>query len=505
MVQYGRKPGRLTENNSPASLAPQAARAGVVSVLSEVARFAIRFGGLALLARLLVPGDFGLLAKTLAIVGFIRLLRDAGLSTATVQRHSVSLQQVSNLFWVNVVLSLGLALANGAVSPLLVWLYGDPRVLWVNLALSGVVLLSGLPIQHRALLQRRMQFGRLSAAQICSIAAGVGAALIAAWVFDLGYWSLVIQQYVVALVEMLLVIGSSRWLPSRPRKRVGTRPLLTFGKYLTGATLLTHVRNNSDDILLGVFATDAALGLYSVAFRVFRLTREFIVGPLNQVALPTLSRLQDEPERFRAYYLQGIEILAAAGMPAVAFLSASAPITIELLLGSKWLAATPILWLLTPAAFLGTVNLATGWVFVALGQTDRRFRLSMVGVAVNLIAIACGLRWGALGVAAGLSIGQIVMRGPALIYCYRGTFLRVRDLLVILAHPTFASVGAALLLVLATQMDYLGALPLVAQFGVSLVGYLLSYAVLWTILPGGFQRLVRSASLLHRLLGTSDH
>lgn len=493
-----------TTDPSLDQLGSRAARAGAVTVSAQVVRFAIRIAGLALLARLLVPGDFGLLAKTLAIVGFVRLLRDAGLSTATVQRQNVSLQQITNLFWTNVSLSTFAALATAVASPLLVWLYRDPSVLLVNLALSGVVFLSGLPVQHRALLQRRMQFSRLATAQICAIGAGVLAAAIAAWHFELGYWSLVIQQYVVAIVEIVGFFSLARWLPGRPRRGAGTRPMLVYGGHLTGATLLGHVRNNADDILLGVFSTDTILGLYSVGFRLFRLSREFFVTPLNQVAIPTLSRLQDQPERFRAYYFRGIEIAAGIGMPIVCFIAATAPVTVELLLGPAWLGSVPILWLLSPAAFLSTFNVATGWVFTSLGRADRKLRWAAVGTTVNVIAIGCGLPWGAIGVAAGLSISQALLRGPALVYCFHGTFLRLRDLLRTLVYPSIASLGAALILLLVTRMGYLAPLPLAAIFGISLAGYGIAYVCLWLVLPGGAHRLVKSITLFYGLLTKRD-
>ena len=124
------------------------------------------------LARLLTPQDFGLIAMVTAVTGFVVMFKDMGLSMATVQRAEVNHAQISTLFWVNVVLSIGVMLVIAALAPAIAWFYNEPRLTWITLALAGAFIFGGLTVQHQALLRRNMRFGCLALIQISSMMAG---------------------------------------------------------------------------------------------------------------------------------------------------------------------------------------------------------------------------------------------------------------------------------------------------------------------------------------------
>src|SRR5690606_19203223 len=151
-------------------------RGGAITVSSQGVKFALRLGSTAVLARLLTPADFGLIAMVTVVTGFVEMFKDAGLSMATIQRERITHAQVSTLFWINVALSALIMLLIAALAPAIAWFYGEPRLLPITLALSGTMIFGGLAVQHQALLRRQMQFGRLATIEITSMAAGIAAA-----------------------------------------------------------------------------------------------------------------------------------------------------------------------------------------------------------------------------------------------------------------------------------------------------------------------------------------
>lgn len=457
----------------------RALRGGAIALISQV----LRLGLLAVLARLLTIEDFGMYAKVFAVVGFITLFREAGLGTATVHRQQITHAQISTLFWVNLALAAVCAALVVLLAPLLVWVYGDARVLPVAMALAGPTLLAGLSVQHAALLRRQMRFGRTGIIELGSLIVGIGAAVVAA-VYGAGYWALVVQQYAATGSRVMLTVAMCPWLPGLPRQGTGVRPMLAFGGNLTGATFLNYINRNADDVLIGAFVGNTALGLYTVAYRLLMMPIRAINAPLTSVAVATLSRLQDQPARFRQYYLRAIGFLTATGMPVVGLLFVTAPAVVELVLGPDWVEAAVIFRLLAPAAFIGTFNVATGWIYLPLGYAQRQLRWLGVTVPLTILVIVAGLPWGAAGVAVAFSATQVILLWPGLWYCYRGTPLRVRDLAATIARPTVASIGAAAILMMLHAM-VVGVLPLWSEVAGAAVVYVLIYAAVWFALPGG--------------------
>ena len=117
-------------------------------------------------------------------------------------------------------------------------------------------------------------------------------------------------------------------------------------------------------------------------------------GPLTAVAIPALSRLQDDPERYRLYYQKGIELLTFVSMPLVVFTFVAADKVVLLILGDQWMGAVSIFRMLGPEAFIGTFNVATGWVYISMGHVRRQFRWTIVGSTVMIVGFIVALPWG---------------------------------------------------------------------------------------------------------------
>lgn len=386
-----------------ANIGPLSVRGGATTTAAQAIAFAIQMTSTVVLARLLTPADFGLIAMVTAVTGFAGMFKDLGLSMATVQRAEITHEQISNLFWVNVGVSLLIALITVAFAPLIAWFYGDSRLTAIAAALSVALIFGGLGVQHLALLQRQMRFTALAAIQTISalvgVAAGIGAALLGA-----GYWSLVIMQIAGPFAKMIGAWLACRWRPGWLVRRSGVRGMLAFGVNITGFNALNYFARNLDDILIGWRWGAETLGFYSKAYSLMMLPLSQINSPVSSVAIPALSRLQDDPERYRQYYLRAISVVAFVTMPGMAFLVVMSRQVILAVLGPQWTEAARIFMILALAGLVQPLGNTTGWLYVSQGRTNDMFKWGMISSFMTVLVFVVGLPWGAVGVAVSYSI-----------------------------------------------------------------------------------------------------
>jgi PST family polysaccharide transporter len=418
-----------------------------------------------------------------------------GLSVATVQHAEITHRQVSNLFWLNAALGLLSALLVAVLSPAIAAFYGDPRVLLLAASLGGVVLISSLGVQHAALMQRQMRFSELAVIGAVSPVAGFSVAILSA-LAGAGFWALLIQQLVAEATNLILVLLKCRWRPGLPRRGSGVRPMVKVGAYLSVTNILSFASRNTDNVLIGRFVSDVALGYYAIAYRLLLLPMQQVNAPVTAVVLPGLSRLQHDPDRYASFYYRAVGLMVFITMPAACFLLVDARALVLLVIGPQWLPVAAIFQALSVAAFIGTFSVATTWVFTSLGQTARQFRWQAVAVPLTILAFVLGLPWGAWGVAVAFSASQVLMVIPTLRYCYRGTPLSLSSTLATLARPAGAALAASGVLLIAQRAVpswQVAWLPLDALlFGAAYLGT-------WSILPGGRDYLRRCVELVMEL------
>ena len=476
-------------------LKQRSVRGGVVTIAAQASKFVLKFGSTMVLARVLVPEDYGLIGMATVIVGFVEYFKDLGLSTATIQRQEINHRQISTLFWINLGVGCLVALIVAALAPAIASFYNEPRLQGITLALAINFVFGGLTVQHQALLRRQMQFTSLAKIEIAAMAVGVATAVIAGY-YGLGYWALVLMLMMTAVTNAIGVWIACRWRPGLPQKDSEIGSMLAYGGNLTGFSLVNYFSRNLDNILIGRRWGSGQLGLYAQAYRLLLLPIQQINNPINSVALPTLSSLQAEPEKYSRYYYKAILLITTLGMPIVAFMFATADDLILLMLGEQWIGIVPIFKFLMPAAFIGTFNVAGGWVYQSLGRTDRQFRIGMVTATINSIIFFVSVNWGALGVAKAYGISQPILIVFSLYYCYWETHLKVKDFAKTISRPALASIGAALILMAVNHsilaIDY----NLLLSLSVDCVLYSLLYLIIWSVLPGGRKTLRSIAEIL---------
>ncbi|MEX0760819.1 MAG: lipopolysaccharide biosynthesis protein [Dehalococcoidia bacterium] len=477
-------------------------RGGAMTLGGQGGSFILGLASTAVLARLLTPEDFGLIAMTAIITGFVGLFKDLGLSMATVQREEVNHRQISNLFWVNAGLGLIIAAVICALSPLVAWFFSDMRLVGVTIAMSSSFAIQGFGVQHRALLRRQMRFGVTTLMELSASLVGPIVAIAAA-LMGAGYWSLVILIVSGTLVGNMIAWSVTRWIPALPNRGSGIRSMLGFGASVSGVNLMYYMASRLDNLLIGRAIGPEALGLYSKAYSLLLLPIQQIGRPVSNVAMPALSRLQNDPPTYRRYYSQTLLIIMGIGMPIVIFALVSADSVVLTVLGQQWVDSVDIFRWLAPAAFFATFNSATSWVFVSTGQVNRQLKWSFVSVSVTLIGFAVGINWGVIGVAASFSITRTLLIYPSFVYCYRTTPPTMMDFLAVAWRPAVASFTAGAVLAGWIQFSDITSIPIL-QLMINLTVFTVGYGATWLSVPGGRVTAVRTLRLLKELRPTSN-
>lgn len=430
----------------------RAVSGGFVTVGAQAAKFTLNFLAAAVLARLLSPRDFGLVGMVLGVTAMVQVFSQLGLSIATIQRETITQAQVSNLFWINVVFSGTLAVISAALAPATAHFYHDPRVSGIMLALSLTFVLTGATVQHQALLTRQMRFPVLAVIDVSSAAIGFGLACVMAW-RGYAYWALVAQQLATATFNLIFMWMSSGWRPHLPQRNSGVRPLVSFGAHLSIADFIGQFSANSDSILLGRFFGAVPLGLYTRAQVLLARPIQQVVTPINNVLIPVLSRLQNDPDRYRRSYMRAYGTLALVVFSfAASCLALSKPLVL-VILGPKWTGAIPLFAMFTLVAISQPLSAICSWIYESQGRGKDQLTNHTVAGIVTILSFVAGLHWGPMGVVTSLAVVSLVIRLPIVYYIAgRSGPVSTRDLWMGFLYHLPCWVGVFLMTALAVRL-----------------------------------------------------
>jgi O-antigen/teichoic acid export membrane protein len=423
-----------------ADLKVRSVRGGAATILGQAARFVINSGATIVLARLLSPEDFGLVGMIAAFTGLAPLLTEMGLSMATVQKAEITHEQINTLFWANVAFSAVGGVATLACAPVLAWFYGEPRLIALTIGTALCILFGGLSVQHGALMQRQMRFTALAVNGAVGLAGGVVVAIIAA-ILGAHYWAIILQNLFVCVYSVISVWFLCPWRPGLPSICKDARAMLTFGGNLTGFNIINYFARNTDSILIGRVWGPNDLGLYSKAYNLLLLPLRQVTMPLAAVAIPGLSSLQNQPERFRQYYLKSLSLAAFLAMPIGAVLLFEAGDFVRIVLGDQWTAAVRIFRYLAMAFFAQVLCNTSGWLYVSLGRTGELLRVGALGSFCMILSFVAGLPFGASGVALSYAVCMVLWVVPCMYFATRSTSILLSAVFVAVA-PAFLSAMA---------------------------------------------------------------
>jgi O-antigen/teichoic acid export membrane protein len=449
-------------------------RGGLARLCAQGADFVLRLGSLMVLARLLGPKDFGLVGMVTAFTGLLTLFRDFGLSAAAIQRTSVTDEQLSTLFWINIFVGALLALLTLAMAPVIAAFYHEPRLMGVTAALASSFIFNASGVQHGALLQRQMRFSALAVVSTTSLVVSTAIAIVGAMA-GYGYWALVAMTLTAPIINTLGFWLTTAWIPGRPRRRIGIRSMVHFGGTVTLNGLVVYIASNLEKVLLGRFWGADALGIYGRAYQLINIPTANLNSAAGEVAFSALSRLQDDPGRLKSYFLKGYSVVLAMTMPMTVACALFADDMIVVFLGPKWKAAATIFRLLAPTILVFAIANPLAWLVMSLGLVRRALKMGLVIAPLLMFSYLIGLRYGPKGVAFAYSATMLLWVVPVIAWSVHGTGISLRDVLLAVSRPLASSFGAATL-VFAVRSVYgqlLSPLPrLVLEITVLLVTYL---------------------------------
>jgi O-antigen/teichoic acid export membrane protein len=417
---------------------------GAITVFGQGFSMALQIGTTIVLARLLSPTDYGLQSMVITLTSFFSLFKDAGLSVASVQRENLTRDQISTLFWINIALGAVLTAIVAAGGPFLAVFYKEPRVLWVTVASASVFFFNSLSVQHRALMDRAMRFGTsVKIDMICGSVAAVIAIGMAAKGF--GYWSLICQTISLPIMGTAAVWIAMPWMPGRPRWTPELRSMARFGGTVTFNSVVVYIAYNTEKILLGRYWGAAPLGIYGRAYQLATLPVQQLIGSVHIVAFSALSRMQGEGERLVRAYLKSLSVIVALTVPVVISSSLFAKEIILIVLGPKWLAAVPVLRLLSPTVLVFALINPFSWFMRATGRVGRSLKIAFLICPAVILGILAGLRYGPSGVAMGYSAAMVLLLVPIVAWCIHGTEITAGAYLKSIVPPLIsgAVAGAA--------------------------------------------------------------
>ncbi len=418
-----------------------AIRGLILLSIGQALKVVLQLLSVAVLSRLLSPDEFGVVAAASPFVAFVFVFQDLGFQAAIVQRKDLSPDLTGRMFWTTGALGVVCTAVCVAVSPLPAMLYDEPRVL-------GVVVVSALPISlsailglHVSLLNRSHRYMNIALVEVGNAALQIlSTAVLATWGFS--YWSLPLGNGTAVLAMLTLAWAFTRLSVGRPRL-LKDASALSFGWNLTGFGLVNFVARNLDNVLIGAVHGTGPLGAYDRAYKLLVSPIANISQPLGRIALPAMSRLQDDLPRLRREYLKSATLMVLAVAPALAAAAVTSVDVVNLVFGPKWDAVAPILAWLAIAGVIQPLHNTTGWIFIAQGKTRPMFLWGLYASSTTVISFVVGLPWGPVGVAMAYAISDYVVRMPVLWWLIRRIGpIKAGDLLAV-QWPVILAFGVA--------------------------------------------------------------
>jgi O-antigen/teichoic acid export membrane protein len=406
------------EHQVSGDLAHRAVRAGVISVLMQYGNGAFQIMGAIILARLLTPSDFGLVAIIAVLTSFVPLLIDFGLGDATTQRSKITPGQISSLFWITSGVGMAVAVAVVACSPLIAAIYRDPRLEPIAVCSAITFVLWGVSNQHLALLRRTMQFGRIARIQLTGTLFG-NLAAIALAIGGFGYWALVARPIANALWVAAEAWLGCPWRPGVPVFDAEVKSMTRFGVHVMGFSITYAVSRSVDRILLALYYKPAEVGYYQNATTLYQNSIFAVLSQVHTVGSTALSKLQSNPVALGERYEAALSTLAFFVMPLAAILSVTGRDVTVVLLGVKWLPAGLLLRIIALRGIFQVIEGSQGWLHLSIGRADRWRNWGVITLVVQTAAVLAGLPFGPTGVAVACVIESVLIAIPSISYAGR--------------------------------------------------------------------------------------
>ncbi len=349
------------------------------------------------LARLLTPEAFGVVALAATIVVLMQLFLEQGFSQALIQRETVEPEHLDTAFWTSLTTAVMLTLVSWAGAGAFARAFDQPQLQPVLQALSLIFVLGALRSVHEAMLEREFKFKTLAMRSFGGLLAGSVVGVTMA-VMGFGVWSLVAKHLVNEAVSTAVIWGASEWRPGRRVRARHFKDLVGFGASLFALNFINAAKNQSNYLLIPYVFGAAALGLFTIAKGLCDAVMQLVVTAGGQIALSTFSRLQDDMERFRHVFYRATQFTACIALPTFCGIAVMAPEIVASVLGARWSEATPIVQALAVGCIIDCVAFFRGHVLTAMGKPHWRLWQGLLSAALHVIGFVIAYQFGLVAV-----------------------------------------------------------------------------------------------------------
>ncbi len=380
--------------------------------VSQAARVVSQLVSVAVLARLLPPSSYGIMAMAMTVTNLAYLFRDLGTAAAIIQRKQVADDLLCAIYWLNIGLALAIALVLAAAALPVAHLYQQPQLAAIVAALALAFPLSGIGTVQQALLERESQFRTMARVETISAACGLVLAIALAQA-GAGVWSLVGQMLLSTTLTAIQVALAAPWRPRRVFPFQALREVAGFGAHISLFQALVYLERNADNMIIGRMLGSAALGLYAMAYKIMLFPLQNITGVATRALLPAMSRRQGSLADLGKLYLRTTSVIAMVTAPMMAGLFYLREPFVLLALGPRWLPVAALLKWMAIVGFVQSITASTGAVFVSLGRSRLLLGLGLYGAVLQVGSFLIGVQWGIEGVAASYCVANLLNFLPA--------------------------------------------------------------------------------------------
>lgn len=386
--------------------------------LAQAARIVLQLVSLVVLARLLPPSEYGLLAMATVAMNFAYLLRDMGTAAAIVQKEDLSEHTTNTVFWLNVGMGVLLAVVLCAASPFAATYFRTERLAPVLCLLALAFPVTSASAVHQALLERRSGFRTLARVELVSALSGLLVAVLLAYA-GFGVYALVWQTVVAAGASSIQLWLANDWRPKKIWSTAEFKSLWGFSGNLTGFSFINFFARNADSLVIGRVLGQVQLGIYAQAYKLMMFPLQSMSAVAGRALFPVMSRQQNDRPQMAHLYLRALRLIATMTAPMMAGLWVLREPFVAVALGPNWGTVPVVLAWLAPVGFIQSLITTTGTVFMSTGRTDLMMRLGLLGSILQVGSFFIGVHWGIEGVAVCYLVANVLNGVPHFYYATR--------------------------------------------------------------------------------------
>jgi O-antigen/teichoic acid export membrane protein len=368
------------------------------SSFGNIGSHLLQFMTTLVLARILAPNDFGLVAMANTYTVLINTINDFGISSSIVHKQDVEERHLSTAFYMNIAIGTVLMTGTCLVAGFIADFYSNEFLEPILIALSVVFFINSTKCVHTALLIKKLQYHKIAFAGLLEMLTNSTIAISLAFC-GVGVWSIVIGRIAGVVVGRVYIMAISDWSPRWIYDFKAFKELFSFGANAMGGNFIGYFIVSLDNIVLGHFGGSALLGVYSMAYNISMMPQKKISSVVSWVAFPLLSKIQDDKDRVANVYIELISLVSFITFPILGFIFAVAPEFVAIVLGERWLSAQLPLQILSFAGMALSVSATSGSLFYSMGRPDIELKIGGLSLVLLLAALGCGVNFGIEGVA----------------------------------------------------------------------------------------------------------